>query len=121
MLLSYKRRRYYMTEETKKELEKNETTKEAKVEEKPKEAPEQEAAKEEKTAEQPKEEAPKEEPKPEMKKEEPKTEEKDNSGREMHKAVCADCGKECEVPFKPIEGKKIYCRDCYRKHKPRRF
>ncbi|MCJ7559516.1 DNA-directed RNA polymerase, partial [Candidatus Bathyarchaeota archaeon] len=21
--------------------------------------------------------------------------------KESHKAVCADCGKECEVPFKP--------------------
>jgi CxxC-x17-CxxC domain-containing protein len=40
----------------------------------------------------------------------------DSFKREMHKAVCADCGKECEVPFKPIEGRKIYCRDCYRKH-----
>jgi len=40
--------------------------------------------------------------------------------REMHKAVCSDCGKECEVPFKPIEGRPVYCRDCYRKHIPRR-
>jgi len=40
--------------------------------------------------------------------------------REMHKAVCADCGKECEVPFKPTEGKPVYCRDCYRKHVPQR-
>ncbi|MDD5650491.1 MAG: DNA-directed RNA polymerase [Candidatus Nanoarchaeia archaeon] len=42
--------------------------------------------------------------------------------REMHKAVCADCGKECEVPFKPsndAEGnpRPVYCRDCYQKHK----
>ncbi|MBE3117057.1 hypothetical protein IMZ68_07620, partial [Candidatus Bathyarchaeota archaeon] len=21
--------------------------------------------------------------------------------KEMHKATCADCGKECDVPFKP--------------------
>ncbi len=41
--------------------------------------------------------------------------------REMHKAVCSDCGKECEVPFKPTEGKPVYCRDCFQKHrKPRR-
>ena len=40
-------------------------------------------------------------------------------GREMHKAVCAECGKECEVPFKPKEGKPVYCRECYRKR--RRF
>ena len=37
--------------------------------------------------------------------------------REMHKATCADCGQDCEVPFKPIEGKPVYCRDCYQKHK----
>jgi DNA-directed RNA polymerase len=37
--------------------------------------------------------------------------------REMHKAICADCGKETEVPFKPIEGRPIYCRECYQKHR----
>ncbi|HME86823.1 MAG TPA: CxxC-x17-CxxC domain-containing protein [Candidatus Nanoarchaeia archaeon] len=37
--------------------------------------------------------------------------------REMHKATCADCGKECEVPFKPAEGRPVYCRDCYAKKK----
>jgi len=37
-----------------------------------------------------------------------------NTGpREMHKATCSKCGKECEVPFKPMEGKPVYCRDCY--------
>jgi CxxC-x17-CxxC domain-containing protein len=41
--------------------------------------------------------------------------------REMHKAVCSDCGKECEVPFKPTEGKPVYCKDCYAKRKPPRF
>ena len=41
-----------------------------------------------------------------------------NSGpREMHKAKCADCGQDCEVPFKPTEGKPVYCRQCYGKHK----
>ena len=39
------------------------------------------------------------------------------AAREFHKAVCAKCGKECEVPFKPIEGKPVYCRDCYREMK----
>ena len=38
--------------------------------------------------------------------------------REMHKAVCSDCGQECEVPFKPTEGRPVYCRDCFQKHKP---
>ncbi|HLF16528.1 MAG TPA: CxxC-x17-CxxC domain-containing protein [Candidatus Thermoplasmatota archaeon] len=40
--------------------------------------------------------------------------------REMHDAVCADCGKATQVPFKPTEGRPVYCRDCYPKHaKPR--
>lgn len=38
--------------------------------------------------------------------------------REMHKATCSDCGTECEVPFKPAEGKPVYCKECYRKRKP---
>ena len=37
--------------------------------------------------------------------------------REMHKTVCSDCGQECEVPFKPTEGRPVYCRDCFPKHK----
>jgi len=35
--------------------------------------------------------------------------------RKMHKAVCAECGKECEVPFKPQEGRPVYCQECYKK------
>ena len=42
---------------------------------------------------------------------------KDFGPREMHKATCADCGKECEVPFKPTEGRPVYCKDCYQNHK----
>lgn len=37
--------------------------------------------------------------------------------REMHKAVCSDCKQDCEVPFKPTEGKPVYCKECYPKHK----
>ncbi len=37
--------------------------------------------------------------------------------REMHKATCADCGQECEVPFKPKEDRPVYCRDCYAKRR----
>ena len=37
--------------------------------------------------------------------------------REMHKATCADCGKECEVPFKPSGDRPVYCRDCFSKRK----
>jgi CxxC-x17-CxxC domain-containing protein len=46
----------------------------------------------------------------------------DRAPREMHKTVCNDCHKECEVPFKPTEGRPVYCRDCFSKHRPaRRF
>jgi CxxC-x17-CxxC domain-containing protein len=41
----------------------------------------------------------------------------DRGPREMHKATCADCGQECEVPFKPTEGRPVYCKECYPKHK----
>ena len=37
--------------------------------------------------------------------------------REMHKAVCAECKKECEVPFKPSRDRPVYCRDCFSKRK----
>jgi CxxC-x17-CxxC domain-containing protein len=33
----------------------------------------------------------------------------------LHKAVCTDCGKPCEVPFKPTPGKSVFCRDCFKK------
>ena len=37
--------------------------------------------------------------------------------RKMYKATCSECGKECEVPFKPTEGKPVYCRECYQKRR----
>ena len=42
---------------------------------------------------------------------------RDFQPREMHKAVCSECKKECEVPFKPTEGKPVYCKDCFMKRK----
>jgi CxxC-x17-CxxC domain-containing protein len=41
----------------------------------------------------------------------------DREDREMHKVTCSTCGEEAEVPFKPTEGKPVYCKDCYRKQK----
>ncbi|KKH49750.1 hypothetical protein EO95_17890 [Methanosarcina sp. 1.H.T.1A.1] len=41
-----------------------------------------------------------------------------NSGpREMHTAVCSDCGVETEVPFKPDPERPVYCRDCLPNHR----
>jgi len=31
----------------------------------------------------------------------------------MHQAVCDQCGKPCEVPFRPTEGKPVYCNACF--------
>ena len=33
--------------------------------------------------------------------------------REMFDAVCAQCGKECKVPFNPTEGQAVYCSECF--------
>jgi len=41
--------------------------------------------------------------------------------REMHKATCADCGQETEVPFVPSGNRPVYCRECYQNHKPKRY
>lgn len=35
------------------------------------------------------------------------------SDREMFPAVCAQCGKETMVPFKPNLDKPVYCKECY--------
>ncbi|MDO8570308.1 MAG: hypothetical protein Q7R97_01865 [Candidatus Daviesbacteria bacterium] len=32
---------------------------------------------------------------------------------EMHQAVCDNCKKSCEVPFRPTSGKPIYCSSCF--------
>lgn len=34
---------------------------------------------------------------------------------QMHKAVCAECGRMCEVPFRPTGDKPVYCADCFNK------
>ncbi|MEO5645992.1 MAG: CxxC-x17-CxxC domain-containing protein [Candidatus Paceibacterota bacterium] len=31
----------------------------------------------------------------------------------MHKATCAECGKTCEVPFRPNGEKPVFCNDCF--------
>jgi CxxC-x17-CxxC domain-containing protein len=40
--------------------------------------------------------------------------------RQMFPAVCAECGKETEVPFEPREGRPVYCSECYSKTKTNR-
>jgi len=31
----------------------------------------------------------------------------------MHKAICSECGKECELPFKPTGNKPVFCSNCF--------
>lgn len=40
---------------------------------------------------------------------------KQSKKKQLHDAVCSKCGAETQVPFKPIEGKEVYCRDCFQK------
>lgn len=34
--------------------------------------------------------------------------------REVHAVVCAQCGKDTTVPFKPRDARPVYCSDCFR-------
>lgn len=43
----------------------------------------------------------------------------DYASPEMYDVVCDECKKNCQVPFKPDEGRPVYCRDCF--SKKRRF
>ena len=36
-----------------------------------------------------------------------------NSARSETRAMCSQCGKETTVPFKPTQGRPVYCRECY--------
>jgi CxxC-x17-CxxC domain-containing protein len=41
--------------------------------------------------------------------------------REMFQAVCAECGAETEVPFRPVDGRPVYCMDCFQKMKQNNY
>jgi CxxC-x17-CxxC domain-containing protein len=40
-----------------------------------------------------------------------------NNMQATYKAVCADCGINCEVHFQPETTKPAYCKNCWKKHK----
>lgn len=40
-----------------------------------------------------------------------------NKTRMMHTAICADCKKECTIPFKPSGDRPVYCQDCFSRRK----
>ena len=35
--------------------------------------------------------------------------------RQMFDVVCANCGVQTQVPFKPTNDRPVYCRDCFRR------
>jgi CxxC-x17-CxxC domain-containing protein len=35
--------------------------------------------------------------------------------REMHTAICDECGEKCEIPFKPSSDKPVFCSTCFAK------
>jgi len=37
--------------------------------------------------------------------------------RQMFSVVCAQCGKETEVPFEPRQGKPVYCSECFSRNR----
>ena len=43
----------------------------------------------------------------------------DNDPRERTytRVICADCNKECEIPFKPSGDRPVYCKECFSKRK----
>ena len=42
------------------------------------------------------------------------------SRRQMFPAICAQCGKDTEVPFEPREDRPVYYSECYNTVKPSR-
>ncbi len=37
--------------------------------------------------------------------------------RTYTRVICADCSKECEIPFKPSGDRPVYCKECFAKRK----
>jgi len=37
--------------------------------------------------------------------------------RPTYPVTCAQCGVESQLPFRPVEGKQYYCKECYRTQK----
>jgi len=36
-----------------------------------------------------------------------------NPQRELYEITCAKCGKKDNIPFKPVDGRAVYCKSCY--------
>ena len=43
-------------------------------------------------------------------------EDRDSVEKKKYPATCAKCAGRCEVPFRPREGKPVYCSNCFNKN-----
>jgi CxxC-x17-CxxC domain-containing protein len=37
------------------------------------------------------------------------------SAKQETTAVCSACGKETTIPFRPTQGRPVFCRECFKK------
>ena len=37
-----------------------------------------------------------------------------SSSKQETPAVCAGCGKETTLPFRPVQGRPVFCRECFK-------
>jgi CxxC-x17-CxxC domain-containing protein len=40
-----------------------------------------------------------------------------NPQRSETRTACSQCGKETTVPFKPTQGRPVYCRECFQQRR----
>ena len=38
---------------------------------------------------------------------------RDKKSLQKYDAICNNCGKECQLPFKPTGERPVYCRECF--------
>ena len=42
-----------------------------------------------------------------------------DQSKESTSVTCADCGRECKIPFVPKHDRPVYCSECFKHNKPR--
>lgn len=40
-----------------------------------------------------------------------------NAARSETRTTCSQCGKETTVPFKPTQGRPVFCRECFQQRR----
>ena len=41
-----------------------------------------------------------------------------NHSKVETRAICSQCGKETTVPFRPTQGRPVFCRECFQGRRP---